>query len=151
MEEYSKADVLGVYAANMFGITNYVMLIKGLDWDDLVLPIYIGAHEAASIEWALKGYVHKRPMTHDLVINMLEALNVKIEKITIDAMIENIYTATIFLYKEENGKKLRYTIDARPSDSVALALRAGAPIYVANRLKSYAISESSINLIESEE
>jgi len=82
---------------------------------------------------------------------MLDILNVRIEKITIDAMIENIYTATIFLCKEENGKKLRYTIDARPSDSVALALRAGAPIYIANRLKNYAISESSINLMESEE
>ncbi|RLE84917.1 MAG: bifunctional nuclease family protein [Thermoprotei archaeon] len=151
MEEYSKADILGVYATNVFGMTNYVMLIKGIDWEDLVLPIYIGAHEAASIEWALKGYVHKRPMTHDLMVNVLEVLNVKIEKITIDAMIDNIYTATIFLYKEENGRKIRYNVDARPSDSVALALRAGAPIYIANRLKSYAVSESSISLVESEE
>ena len=151
LEEYTKADVIGVYAASIHGFISYVMLLKGIDWDDLVLPIYIGAPEAMAIDHALKGYQPRRPLTHDLIISILGALGVSVEKVTIDALIENVYTATIVLTREENGKKVRYYIDARPSDSVALALRAGAPIYVANRLKAYAISEETIRFEEEEE
>lgn len=151
MEEYSKADLLGIYVTNIMGFTNYVMLIKGIDWDDLVLPIYIGPPEAAAIEWGLRGVQAKRPMTHDLIVNMFETLGVKVEKITIDAMINNVYTATIVLSREDNGRVRRYYVDARPSDSIAIAVRAGAPVYVANRLKEYAVPEESITIERAEE
>ena len=148
MEEYSKADILGVYGglrAGPFGKERvYVVLVKGLNWDDDVLPIFIGEPEAMSIDIALRGFVPKRPLTHDLFVNVLETLGVRVEKVTIDAMIDNIYTATLVLSEERNGKKVYYHIDARPSDSIAIALRAGAPIYVSNNLRKYAVSEKDL-------
>ncbi len=143
LEEYSLADVVGVYAARILGNINYIVMIRGADWGDLVLPIFIGEAEAAAIEAALKGFIPRRPMTHDLVVNMLDALGVKVERITIDALINNIYTATIVL---RDDKDRLYYVDARPSDSIAIALRARSPIYVAERLKEYAVSEKEMEL-----
>lgn len=148
MEEYSRADIVGVYGgvrSGPFGSERvYVVLVKGLNWDDDVLPIFIGEPEAMSIDIALRGYVPKRPLTHDLFVNVLETLGVKVEKVSIDAMIDNIYTATIVLSEERDGKKIYHHIDARPSDSIAIALRTGAPIYVSNNLRKYAVNEEEL-------
>ncbi len=146
MEEYSQADIVGVYGGirpTPFGEERfYVVLVKGLNWDKEVLPIFIGEPEAIAIDMALRGYIPKRPLTHDLLVNVLETLGVKVEKVTIDALIDNIYLATIVLSEERNGKKIYHHVDARPSDSIAIALRTGAPIYVSNNLKKYAVDES---------
>jgi len=152
-DEYTRAEVIGVYPI-MIGsqqIPSFVMLIEGIDWGGKVLPIFIGVNEAIAIERALKGIRLERPMTHDLLVNILETLEIRIERITIDALLENsIYTATIVLSKNVNGKEQHYYIDARPSDSVAIALRAGAPIYVASHLKKYAKDQNELVFIGDE-
>lgn len=152
-DEYTRAEVIGVYPVMISSqqIPSFVMLIEGIDWRGKVLPIFIGVNEAIAIERALKGIRLERPMTHDLLVNILETLEIRIERITIDALLENsIYTATIVLTKNVNGKEQHYYIDARPSDSVAIALRAGAPIYVASHLKKYAKDQSELVFIGDE-
>jgi len=140
-KEYSRADVLGVYEVPA-PRKSYVVLLEGEDWNGYILPIMIGVAEASAIQAALEGYVPERPMTHDLIVSILGALGVVIERITIDALINNIFTATIVLKESD-----RYVyVDARPSDSIAIALRANAPIYIANRLLSSAIPKDSISI-----
>lgn len=145
--EYTRAELVGVYPV-VIGkerIPSFVMLIEGMDWGGRVLPIFIGVSEAIAIDRAIKGLRLERPMTHDLIVNILDELEVRVEKITIDALLENsIYTATIVLSREENGKTQHYYIDARPSDSVAIAVRTGAPIFVASHLRKYAKDQSEL-------
>jgi bifunctional DNase/RNase len=148
-EGYTRAELVGVYGVvYRFGGTRYsygaVMLLRGEDWGEQVLPIFIGSAEAEAIARAMYGIPVQRPMTHDLIVSMLGALGVRVEKVTIDALISDVYTATIVLAQEINGEVKRHYIDARPSDSVAIAVRTGAPIYVNNQLKRYARSESEL-------
>ncbi|MCD6457600.1 MAG: bifunctional nuclease family protein [Thermoproteales archaeon] len=140
-KEYSKAEILGVYEVNP-PRGAFVVLLEGEDWNGYVLPIMIGMPEASAIQAALEGYIAERPMTHDLIMSMLGALGVTIEKVTIDALINNVFTATIVL--NESGKSIY--VDARPSDSIALALRANAPIFVARRLIKNAIPKDAVEL-----
>jgi len=111
-----------------------IMLLATDEWGDNVLPIIIGAAETASIKKGLGQLDFPRPLTHDLFIEVLDTLGARIEKVTIDSMINNVYTATLYI-KDRDGKV--YTFDSRPSDAVALAVRAGAPIFVARSLQRY--------------
>jgi len=152
-EEYLKVDVVGVYPI-LFesGGAGFVMLLEAPEWKGKVLPIYIGVSEGVAIQNALNGVRTERPMTHDLIINILEALGVSVEKITIDALLNNsVYTATIVLRKGDEQKGERLFIDARPSDSVAIALRAGAPIYVASHLERLARRPEELGFKEENE
>ncbi len=147
LEGYTRAELVGVYemvvkAGEFEQARAAVMLLKGEDWGDLVLPIFIGEAEARAIARALYGVPTQRPMTHDLIVNILGALGVRVERVTIDAMVNSVYMATITLVQEGEGSRVRrHYVDARPSDSVAIALRVGAPIYVNENLKQYAQSE----------
>lgn len=91
-----------------------------------VLPIWIGQAEALAIALELRGEKPPRPLTHDLMRNMLEQLGVQVVKVVIHDLIDSTYYATIHL--EHEGKS--YNIDSRPSDALALALRVGASIYI---------------------
>ena len=137
-DEYVKAEVVGVYpVVTSSGGSAYLMLLEAVEWRGRVLPIFIGVSEGIAIQSALMGIRYERPMTHDLLVNILEALGVSVERVTIDALLANaVFTATIFLVQEINGSVKRIPVDARPSDAVAIALRTGAPIYVARRLES---------------
>lgn len=145
-EGYTRAELVGVYGVVIRSgeaEASYaaVMLLKGEDWEGEVLPIYIGRVEAEAIARAMYGAPTQRPMTHDLIVSMLGALGAKVEKVTIDALISDVYTATIVLAQEVSGQVKRHYIDARPSDSVAIAVRTGAPIYLNRQLRRYAQSE----------
>jgi uncharacterized protein len=94
------------------------------------LPILIGPFEATAIALALEGTHIPRPLSHDLMKSMIEALNAKVLRIVIHDIHESTFYAKIVL--ESNGKNLE--IDARPSDSIALALRTNAPIFVSERI-----------------
>lgn len=96
-----------------------------------VLPIVIGLNEASAIKLKISGFNPPRPQTHDLIYLMLEGLGVKIEKIIIDKMEEGTFYAKIIL-KTANGESK--IIDARPSDSIALAVRFHAPIFVEDEI-----------------
>jgi hypothetical protein len=91
-----------------------------------VIPIWIGLFEASAIATELEKITFSRPMTHDLLNNILENINVKIMKIEIHDLRNNTFFAN--LQMEKDGCVI--TIDSRPSDAIALALRANAPIYV---------------------
>lgn len=113
-----------------------VMLFTSEEWGDEVLPIVIDVTTAFSIRKALEGIPFPRPLTHDLLVNILDKLDVSIEKVTIDGMIRGVYVATIVLRDNRTGQLIY--VDSRPSDATALAIRTGAPIYIANHLRKYA-------------
>jgi hypothetical protein len=92
-----------------------------------VLPIVIGLPEASAIKLKISGFNPPRPLTHDLLHSMVENLDAQIEKIIIDKLEENTFHAKLFIKSKSGEVKV---IDARPSDSIALAVRAHAPIFV---------------------
>ncbi len=112
-----------------------IVLLKTVD-SNKFLPIWIGHPEAASILMKLQGATTRRPMTHDLLNALLGELNVSCTKVSVNELRENTFYASITL--RNNGQELE--IDSRPSDALALAVRAGAPIFVAESV----IAESAI-------
>lgn len=103
----------------------YILLLKDLDGPG-TLPIWIGKPEADAIALALGRVATPRPLTHDLVKNVTDGLKIKITRIVVTEILDNTYFALIHL---SDGKK-ETLIDSRPSDAVAVALRANAPIFV---------------------
>jgi bifunctional DNase/RNase len=100
------------------------------------LPIWIGHPEAAAILMKLQGASTPRPLTHDLVTDMLAQLDAHVSRICVTELRENTFYATITL--QQDGSEIE--IDSRPSDAIALAVRADAPIYAEDRV----IEESAI-------
>lgn len=91
-----------------------------------LLPIWVGLTEGNAIRFALEGIVPPRPLTHDLLRNMLEVLGVPLAKVVINDMTNGTYYASLHMQRGEEA----LTVDTRPSDAIALALRAHVPIYV---------------------
>jgi bifunctional DNase/RNase len=107
-------------------ITNTpIVILKDLQ-ESKAIPIWIGLFEASAIATELERVVFSRPMTHDLFNECLKALDVTVNKIVLADIRNNTFFANIYLSKEGQN----FTIDARPSDAIALALRAHAPIFV---------------------
>ena len=100
-------------------------LILGELGTDLKLPIMIGGFEAQSIALKLEGVEHQRPMTHDLIVNLLGTLNVKLERVEIVKFEEGIFFAELHLLQDT----MPIVIDARTSDAVAIAIREDVSIY----------------------
>ena len=90
------------------------------------LPIWIGDNEARAILMALENQRAPRPMTHDLMVNILNEWNMTLERVVIHSLEDNTYYAVLTLRQGETRKE----IDARPSDAIALALRCDCPIWV---------------------
>jgi uncharacterized protein len=101
---------------------------------EISLPIWIGIAEATSIASAIKQVVMARPLTHDLFYDLLQQLGVTVQSVVITELRESTYFAELILGQ---GDKV-ITLDARPSDAVAMALRASAPIYVAESVLAQA-------------
>ena len=97
-----------------------------------VLPIWIGDPEAIAISRILKNIKSERPMTHDLLLNAINLLGYKVKQIEINELSSSTYFATIRLVVNDPTGNLEETksLDSRPSDAIALALRANAPIFV---------------------
>lgn len=94
--------------------------------DRRALPIYIGQDQAKAIISALEKQTPPRPLTHDLMVNFLDAWNMKLERIVIHSLQDNTFYAILCIRQGEAKKE----IDARPSDAIALALRTDSPIWV---------------------
>jgi hypothetical protein len=90
------------------------------------LPIWMGVPETDSITIALQGVAIARPLTHDLLISVMNALDIRLESVEVTNLENDTFYANLIL--EQNG--VRKIIDSRPSDAIALAIRAKAPIYV---------------------
>ncbi|MBM4135273.1 MAG: bifunctional nuclease family protein [Nitrospira sp.] len=103
----------------------YIMLLREIDGNS-TLPIWIGKPEADSIAIALGKIVTPRPLTHDLIKNIIDGLKLKITKVIVTEILDNTYYALICL---SDGKK-ETVIDSRPSDAVAIALRTNASIFI---------------------
>ena len=102
------------------------------------LPIWIGSAEASSIIRKIENLSVSRPMTHDLIINIIEQIGYTLEKIEINDVEKDTYYATMFLSNDE-GKTIE--IDSRPSDAIAVAIRVDAPIFVtANVISNGSVS-----------
>jgi len=108
-----------------------VVLLKE-DSGDRVLPIVIGPAEAMAISMELRGEKPPRPLTHDLMCNILEMLGVTVKHIVVTELVQDTYHAQIVLSADHaNGQR---EVDARPSDAIALALRTDSPIFATNEL-----------------
>ena len=94
------------------------------------LPIWIGPSEATAIDMVLRNKAFERPLTHDLLKHVIDGLGGTVSRIVITSLRENTFFAKIFITREHEI----ISIDARPSDSVALALRAKAPIFLSKEL-----------------
>ena len=92
-----------------------------------LLPIVIGLNEASAIKLKLSGFQPPRPLTHDLLHSTIENLEASIDKVIIDKLEDNTFHAKLVIKTKSGDTKV---IDARPSDSIALAVRAHAPIFV---------------------
>src|SRR3954470_4137012 len=103
-----------------------IVLLKPVD-SNKFLPIWIGHPEAAAILMKLQGATTPRPMTHDLMVDMLGELDVRCTQVAVTELRDNTFFASITL--AINGRELE--IDSRPSDALALAVRSGAPIFAA--------------------
>lgn len=90
------------------------------------LPVVIGMPEVNAIKLKLSGVVPPRPLTHDLMVQIIDRLGAKLVRVNIDKLEQHTFFAKLIISR--NGQE-DVTIDARPSDSVALALRAGAPVF----------------------
>ncbi|MCP4665279.1 MAG: bifunctional nuclease family protein [Deltaproteobacteria bacterium] len=106
-----------------------IVILKEVDGEH-TLPIWIGLLEATAIASEMEGVKFSRPMTHDLLKNMMEMVNAEITKIEVNDLKNNTYYALIHF---KQGEKMM-SIDARPSDALALSLRMKAPIFVADEV-----------------
>jgi bifunctional DNase/RNase len=111
-------------------ITNMPIIILRDRDGQRVLPIWVGVYEANAIALQMENVTTPRPMTHDLLKNVIQDLRATIDKIVVSDLKENTFYALIHL--TVNGEGM--AIDARPSDAIALALRARAPIFVEDRV-----------------
>ena len=112
-----------------------IVLLKTADGNRF-LPIWIGHPEAAAILMKLQGASTPRPMTHDLLADVLDQLDAEVVRITVTELRENTFYASITV--QQNGSEIE--IDSRPSDAIAIAVRSDAPIFAAERV----IEESAI-------
>lgn len=112
-----------------------IVLLKTTEGNKF-LPIWIGHPEAAAILMKLQGATAPRPMTHDLINDMLFEMDASCTRVTVTELKDNTFYASITL--SSNGQEIE--IDSRPSDAIALAVRASAPIFVSDEV----ISESAI-------
>lgn len=114
-----------VSVVSLFPLPQYVVVLEDIEKTRLV-PIWIGVNEGNAIALEMQGERFPRPLTHDLMVDLLEALGARVDKVVVNDLKENSYFALIHL--TQNGKLL--SIDARPSDSLAIAVRVNCPIFI---------------------
>ena len=112
-------------------ITNMPIIILRDKDGQRVLPIWVGVFEANAIALQIEHVQTPRPMTHDLLKNMIDDLDARVERIVVCDLKDNTFYAAIHV---STAGSARHVVDARPSDAIALALRTGSPIFVDDRV-----------------
>ena len=107
-----------------------IVVLKGVD-SETVLPIWVGAFEANAIALEIEKIVPQRPMTHDLLRNLIVECGLRPSRVIVTDLLENTFYALIELFNENDEL---VSMDARPSDAIALALRLDCPIYVQQKV-----------------
>lgn len=115
-----------------------IVVLKGVD-SETILPIWVGAFEANAIALEIEKIVPQRPMTHDLIRNLIAEIGLKVTRVIITDLRENTFFALIEL-TDENGKTI--SLDARPSDAIALALRSDCAIYAEQKVLDISASSA---------
>ena len=129
-----------VSVVSLFPLPQYVVVLEDVEKTRLV-PIWIGVNEGNAIALELQGEKFPRPLTHDLIVNLISSLHASVEKVVVSDLKENSYYALIYL--KAGGRSL--AIDARPSDSLAIAVRIRCPIFIDEKvLKKCPVIEKPI-------
>ncbi len=111
-------------------VTNMPIVVLKDVASDLVLPIWVGVFEANAIALELEKSATPRPMTHDLLRNFVRGLGAVVTRVVVSDLQDDTFFATVWM--DQDGEQV--AIDARPSDAIALALRADCPIFVSNKV-----------------
>ena len=117
-----------------------IVVLKGID-SETILPIWVGAYEANAIALEIEKVVPQRPMTHDLLRNIITEIGGQVQKISVTDLVDNTFYAVIEI-ADNQGNII--SLDARPSDAIALALRADCPIFVAQKVLDISNASTSI-------
>ncbi len=129
-------------------VTNMPIVILKDSGGDTVLPIWVGIYEANAIALEIEKVSTPRPMTHDLIKNVLTGLDTQVHKVVVTELREDTFYAVIWLEREGHA----ISVDSRPSDALALALRMDCPIFVEDEvLKSSKTSTTASDRTTSEE
>jgi hypothetical protein len=107
-----------------------VLLLQETEGEGRTLPIFIGTPEATAIAYALQGMAMPRPMTHDLIKDVLSAVDIDVERVVITELRSSTYYAELHLRRGSD----RSIVSSRPSDAVAVAVRTASPLYVSDEL-----------------
>jgi bifunctional DNase/RNase len=133
-------------------VSNSPIVVLKDDEEKFFLPIWVGIFEANAIALQLENITTPRPMTHDLLRNMIAELDARVTRIVINDLRDATFFAQIrLLIKTGTGGDRMLEIDARPSDAIALALRTAAPIYVAQSVLEQAQTITPEGAEEAEE
>jgi len=128
--------------------SNTPIIILKSDDDEQAVPIWIGLLEATSIASALQNIKYDRPMTHDLLKNFADNLQISIVKVEVCDLKDNTFYARIYFVSKDQS----FDIDARPSDAIAMALRFKAPIYVEDSvMQKSKISDGEAEVVDTSE
>jgi uncharacterized protein len=129
-------------------VTNMPIVVLKDSTGDTVLPIWVGVYEANAIALEIEKVTTPRPMTHDLMKNLIIGLDTQVHKIVVSELRDDTFFAVIWMERE--GKII--SIDSRPSDALALALRLDCPIYVDEQvLKSSKLTSASPDKVSSDD
>ena len=119
-----------------------IIILKDVQ-SDTMLPIWVGAYEANAIALEIEKIAPPRPMTHDLLRNLIVELGVQVDRVVVTSLRDDTFFAVIEMHNSDGDKMV---LDSRPSDAIALALRADCPIYV-----DMEVIKASHNTLPSEE
>src|SRR5712671_6338756 len=129
-------------------VTNMPIVVLKDVGSDTVLPIWVGVYEANAIALEIEKVTTPRPMTHDLIKNLLIGLDTHVHKIVVNELRDDTFFAVIWMERE--GRVI--SIDSRPSDALALALRLDCPIYVEDEvLKTSKVASTAADKISSDD
>jgi len=129
LKEIVPLRILSVNPSSV-GASSYILLLESDNAQSLRFPIVIGSQEAQSISVYLEHIQTSRPLTHDLCVNLLSYSNVSIQKVLITDFKDGIFYANLEICKDGET----FQVDARPSDSIALAIRLDIPILISEKL-----------------
>jgi bifunctional DNase/RNase len=140
-------------------VSNTPVVLLGIENTKKILPIWIGACEASVMAIAIEKVAFDRPLTHDLIVTLVNELSLKIERFVIHSIRDNVFYAKIVLrdlvvseQEAAEGMNPFIEIDARPSDCIILSLKTGAPLYVTNEIiATEAITFEDLSESENEE
>jgi len=118
----------------------YIVILRDEENGE-ILPIWVGRPEANAISFALEGILTPRPMAHDLIKNVLDALGAKVISIVVTDLNDSTYFSKIHLMYRDS----EFTIDSRPSDAIALALRVEAPIFATDAVLNKQNSQEGLD------